>query len=594
MFLPVSKGEMSARNWSELDVILVSGDAYLDTPYSGIALIGRVLEQAGYRVGIVAQPETDNLDDIRKLGAPKLFWGISAGCVDSMVANYTATGRKRKSDDFTPGGINNRRPDRASIVYANLIRRAYKPCAPIVLGGIEASLRRIAHYDFWSDRVRRSILFDAKADILVYGMAERTIVMLADKIKNGASWKNLPGICYWQNQMPQNSVELPPFAQVAAKSADGYQSFMRMFSIFSGNQDSITAKILSQKTDDRWLIHNPPAPPLETAELDNIYGLPYEYDLHPEAAKQGKVTALDTIRFSLTTHRGCYGACNFCAIAMHQGRRVTSRSEESILSEAKRMTKHPRFNGIINDVGGPTANMYGFECVLKTKKGACADKQCVFPEICPSLPLSHKTQTSLLKKLQQLSGIRRIFVSSGLRYDMILADLKHGNEYLENLISNHISGQLKIAPEHTDKEILRLMGKPGSDKLLEFKNRFDALNRKHNRKQFLTYYFIAAHPGCSTQQMQNLAKFASDNLKLLPEQVQIFTPTPSTWSTAMYYTGINPANGKQIFVERSIIGKQTQKDVLLKKSGAIKVPALRPTRSKAMNIPTKPKKQKRF
>jgi uncharacterized radical SAM protein YgiQ len=562
MFLPSTRAELRSRGWDDLDVILVSGDAYIDTPFAGVALIGRVLEDAGFRVGIIGQPDLHSPEDIRRLGAPRLFWGVSAGCVDSLVANYTATGRKRKSDDFTPGGANTRRPDRACIAYANLIRSAFRPCAPIVLGGVEASLRRIAHYDFWSDRVRRSVLFDAKADALIYGMADRTVVDLAIALRDGRAWHDLRGLCHASTVKPADAVMLPDFQTVAANDAAGRLAFLDMFRIFSAHQDPITARPLAQCTDTRWLIHNPPAPPLETAELDRVHGLPFEREAHPHDAAHGAVRALDTIRFALTTHRGCYGACNFCAIAMHQGRRVTSRSAASVLAEAESFTHHPRFKGIISDVGGPTANMYGFDCARKADCGACPHKRCLFPEVCQALPVDHGPLTRLLQRLRQLPGVRKAFVGSGIRHDLVFADRAHGDAYLEELVAHHVSGQLKVAPEHSEPSVLQLMGKPGVDTLLLFRARFDKLSSRHGLKQYLTYYFIAAHPGCTEADMLRLKHFATHHLQLAPEQVQVFTPTPSTWSTAMYYTGLDPATGKPIFVERGLLGKQTQKDLL--------------------------------
>lgn len=563
MFLPSTRADMRSRGWSDLDVILISGDAYIDSPFAGVALIGRVLEAAGFRVGVIGQPDMRTPDDICRLGAPRLFWGVSSGCVDSMVANYTATGRKRHGDDFTPGGVNNRRPDRACIAYANLIRSTFRPCAPIILGGIEASLRRIAHYDFWSDRVRRSILFDAKADALLYGMAERTITALATCLRDGVDWHALRGLCFASTVKPPDAIELPDYTSVSTASDAGRLAFMNSFRTFCAHQDPVTAQPLAQRTDTRWLIHNPPAVPLETVELDRIYNLPYEREVHPYDATHGIVRALDTIRFSLTTHRGCYGACNFCAIALHQGRRVTSRSAASILAEATSFSQHPRFRGIISDVGGPTANMYGFECARKTTHGSCTHKRCLFPDVCHGLSVNHEPQTRLLQRLRQLPEVRKAFVGSGLRHDLIFADRVHGDAYLQELVAHHVSGQLKVAPEHSDEQVLRLMGKPGIEKLLAFRARFDELNARYGLKQYLTYYFIAAHPGCTEAAMLRLKQFAMHHLKLTPEQVQIFTPTPSTWSTAMYYTGLDPATDNPVFVERGLRGKQAQKNLLV-------------------------------
>ncbi len=566
MFLPCTPAEIERLGWDAPDVILVSGDAYIDSPFSGVAVIGRVLTHAGFRVAIIAQPDVSSHEAIRRIGQPRLFWGVSSGCVDSMVANYTATGKKRHQDDFTPGGENTARPDRAVIAYCNLIRAAFKPCKPIVIGGIEASLRRIAHYDFWSDTVRRPLLFDAKADILVYGMAERTITSLARALRDAHEWRSLRGLCYalpaTSEALPQGSVSLPDYSTVATPDDAGRAAFLDMFRTFAANQEPRTAKPLVQRVDTRCLVHNPPSLPLSAAELDTVYGLPFMLDAHPSHAAKGTIRALDTIRFSITTHRGCYGECNFCAIAMHQGRRVVSRSEASIIEEAHRMIRHPKFTGIIQDVGGPTANMYGFECERKVKQGACPDKRCLYPSCCTALTPDHGPQLELLKKLRHIPGVRKVFMASGIRPDLIAADVLNGARYIDELALHHVSGQLKLAPEHSEKRVLDAMGKPSTDALLDFKERFDAANKKHGLKQFLTYYFIAAHPECSNDDMQALKRFATKSLRLSPEQVQIFTPTPSTWSTAMYYTGLNPFTLHPAQVTRGLRAKQDQKDIL--------------------------------
>jgi uncharacterized radical SAM protein YgiQ len=568
MYLPCTAEEIKRLGWDAPDIILVSGDTYLDTPFSGVALIGHVLMKAGFRTAIIAQPSLTTTDDIKRLGEPHLFWGVSSGCVDSMVANFTAMGKRRRQDDFTPGGENNARPDRAVIAYCNLIRSAFKPCKPLVIGGIEASLRRIAHYDFWSDSVRRPILFDAKADILVYGMAERTIVELATRLREKRDWHDIRGLCYAAPVSSLNSKEyipLPSYSEVSAKTDAGHRQFLAMFKLFSANQDAHTAKTLFQPVDTRALIQNPPALPLTQSELDAVYELPYELDTHPFYAAKGAVRAWDTIRFSMTTHRGCYGECNFCAIAAHQGRTVVSRSERSLIAEAKRFLQHPKFKGIISDVGGPTANMYGFECEKKLRDGACPNKRCLTPTCCSGMKPDHRPQLRLLRALRALPGIRHVFVASGIRPDLVFADQQQGETYIEELAAHHVSGQLKLAPEHVTQHILEFMGKPDIDSVLHFKERFEAANRKAGKRQFLTYYFIAAHPGCIDDDMRQLKKFARSKLFLIPEQVQVFTPTPSTWSTAMYYTGINPASNKQIPVARTFRERHEQKEILVSK-----------------------------
>jgi len=567
MFLPCTTAELQHLGWDAPDIILVTGDAYIDSPFCGIAVIGRALAADGFRVAVIAQPDTASLDDIRRLGQPRLFWGVSGGCVDSMVANYTATGKKRQRDDFTPGGVNDARPDRAVIAYCNLIRRAFKPCRPLVIGGIEASLRRIAHYDYWSDSVRRPILFDAKADILVYGMGERTVTALARALRDEREWRGLRGICYAQpatdDMLPPDALSLPDYTAVASATPDGRAAFLDMHRLFAANQEPHTAHPLLQRIDTRCLVHTPPDKPLSSAELDAVHAWPFMLDAHPIHAPKGKVRALETIRFSLATHRGCYGECNFCSIAVHQGRQVVSRSERSILEEARRLTHHPAFTGIIQDVGGPTANMYGFECARKMNQGACASKRCLFPVCCPALKPDHSAQVALLKRLSHLPGVRKVFVASGIRPDLIAADTRHGAAYIDELVAHHVSGQLKLAPEHADPGVLRAMGKPGHEALLDFVKHFHAANARHRLKQFLTYYFIAAHPGCCETEMRALKHFVTQHLRLSPEQVQIFTPTPSTWSTAMYYTGIDPFTGRPINVTRGLRAKQAQKEILV-------------------------------
>lgn len=562
MFLPTTPEEVESLGWHQLDVVLITGDSYVDSPFIGAAVIGKVLLRQGYRVGVIAQPDIQSGSDISRLGEPLLFWGVTSGSVDSMVANYTATGKRRKHDDYTPGGLNVRRPDRAIIVYSNLIRRFFKPTVPIVLGGIEASLRRIPHYDCWSNAVRRSLLFDAKADILIYGMGEKAVLSLAGKLKRHESLTDTCGICYIAGSARSDCLEMEPFEKVSADP----QSFSRMFHLFYQNNDPVTAKGLCQKHGARYLIHTPPCPPLSQSEMDAVHDLDYERDLHPFYRKQGDVRALETIRFSVSTHRGCYGECSFCAIAVHQGRTVQWRSQASILREVKALTAHPAFKGVISDVGGPTANMYGFECRKKQVKGACGDKRCLHPEICDHLKVDHRHQIDLLKAIREIKGIRHVFVASGIRYDLILSDRENGLRYLTDVVHHHTSGQMKIAPEHTEKEVLDLMGKPGMDSLIEFKRLFDSVCQTSGKQLYLTYYFMAAHPGCTEAHMSRLKTFVSRHLHLIPEQVQVFTPTPSTVSTLVYHTGVHPASGAPVFCEKQVKKKEKQKQILLKRS----------------------------
>lgn len=559
MFLPTTLNECTALGWHQLDVIIVSGDSYIDSPFSGTAVIGKVLLAAGYKVGVIAQPDIHSVEDITRLGEPALFWGVTAGVVDSMVANYTASRKKRLSDDNTPGGVNNRRPDRATIAYTNLIRRFYKNTRPIVLGGIEASLRRVAHYDYWSDRVRRSILLDAKADILFYGMAEKGVVALADCLRDGKDWQDIRGLCFLSHEPRSGFLELPAYDSVAADK----DAFTSMFHTFYRNNDPITAKGLVQRHGDRYLIQNPPALTPSQAELDAIYQMEFERVQHPYYETQGSVKSLETVRFSLQTHRGCYGECNFCAIAVHEGRSVSWRSPESILQEAERMARLPGFKGIIQDAGGPTANMYGFECAKKLKSGVCEKKRCLYPVICNQLKVDHSQQIDLLRKLRQIKGVRKVFVASGIRYDMVLADHSHGRDYLREVVRQHVSGQMKVAPEHTENGVLSRMGKPGNESLLRFKGMFEQLTEEAGKPQFLTYYLIAAHPGCSEEDMRRLRTFTSQKLKIHPEQVQIFTPTPSTYSSLMYYTEKDPFTGEALFVEKETGRKERQKRIVV-------------------------------
>ncbi|MBN2414139.1 YgiQ family radical SAM protein [candidate division KSB1 bacterium] len=585
MFLPTTKNEARELGWNKLDVILVTGDSYIDSPYIGVAVIGKLLTSRGYRVGVIAQPDVNSPDDITRLGEPELFWGVSGGSVDSMVANYTASKKRRKQDDYTPGGVNDRRPDRAVIVYTNLIRRYYKNTKSIILGGIEASLRRVTQYDYWDDKLRRPILFDAKADYLLYGMAEKAIIELADKLKNRQPVNGVRGLCYISRDRKEDFVELPSY-EACTRDRD---TFTDMFRLFYDNNDPLTAKGLCQKTGDRYLVQNPPQPNPSERELDSYYELDYERDVHPGHKKAGKVRALDTIRFSITTHRGCYGECNFCAIAVHQGRTVISRSPRSILKEAEGFTKNKKFKGIIADVGGPTANMYGFECAKKLKSGVCTDKRCVYPQTCQTLKPNHLPLIELMKALRKIQGVNKVFVASGLRHDLVLDDERHGKEYLRQAACYHTSGQMKIAPEHTDDRVLALMGKSGTASLLEFKELFGRYSKQTGKRQFLTYYFIAAHPGCTDREMLELKQYASEKLSVSPEQVQIFTPAPSTWSSLMYYTEKNPFTGEKLFVEKSLSGRERQKRILTEKGGrpALKAPGRksRPTSHRQHKAP---------
>ncbi|MBN2736229.1 MAG: YgiQ family radical SAM protein [Spirochaetales bacterium] len=558
MYLVTTHRELEEKKISQLDVILVTGDTYIDSAYIGAAMIGRVLENAGYSVGIIAQPDTKNTEDISRLGQPRLFWGITSGSVDSMVANYTAQKKFRRQDDLTPGEVNNRRPDRAVLVYSNLVRQAFKVTAPIVLGGVEASLRRIAHYDFWNNKIRNPILFDAKADYLLYGMAEKAVLELAGALSQGQSAYHIKGLCYIAPKAPEDYLLLPS----SEECKENKHSFTQCFRLFYDNQDPRTAKGLVQALGDRFLVHNPPQPSETQAEMDLFYGLPFTGQVHPHYQAMGKVRAMDTIAYSITSHRGCYGECRFCAIALHQGRRVRWRSEASIMAEARGFTEQPGFRGFISDIGGPTANMYGYECPKKIKTGACLDKSCLYPQVCASLPINHKPQLKLLEGVSRIPGVKKVFLASGLRYDLILADTKQGENYLKAILKNHTSGQLKLAPEHSEPEVLSAMGKPEIGQLDVFLKLFARSNPEGKEKKFLTYYFIAAYPGCSDKEMQKLKNYIKQKLKIRPEQIQIFMPTPCTWASVMYYTETDPFTGKALFVEKDPNKRQKQKDIL--------------------------------
>ena len=576
MFLPTTREECRRLGWNVLDVILVSGDAYIDSPMIGVAVIGKVLTAAGFRVGIIAQPEVTGGRDMTRLGVPELFWGVSGGSVDSMVANYTAGMRRRRQDDFTAGGGNDRRPDRAVIVYANLIRRHSPMARPIVLGGIEASLRRISHYDAWNDRVRRSILFDAKADYLLYGMAEATTVALARCLAAGRRPTDLPGLCFISREKPATHQELPPHADVIHDPA----ALIEMFNTFRRCARSGGNPGVCQRQDTRYLVCNPPRSAPTTNALDAVHDLDFELDAHPAELARGPVRALDTIRFSLASHRGCFGGCAFCAISAHQGQVVTSRSPASLAAEARRLARHPGFRGVITDVGGPTANMYAMGCTRTAGGAGCPRQSCLYPEVCPHLATDHAPQLALLDRLRTLDGVRHVFVASGLRHDLVLADHCSGRAYLHQLVRHHVSGQLKVAPEHVVPEVLRCMGKPGPQVLEDFVSRFQDAARTGARRCFLTYYFMAAHPGCRHADMLALKRFASRRLHLRPEQVQIFTPTPGTRATLMYATGRDPNSGEPLFVERRLGARTAQKSVVTPP----------PARHRSGSVPIAPRK----
>lgn len=555
MFLPISIQEVEKLGWDYIDVILISGDAYIDSPFSGIAVVGKYLLKHGFRVAVISQPDIDCDKDITMFGEPRLFWGISAGCVDSMVANYTSSGKPRKQCDFTPNGINNKRPDRASIVYTTLIRRYFKNTKPIVLGGIEASLRRIAHYDFKTDKVRRSILFDAKADYIIYGMGELPVLELAKALDNNESVENIKGLCFISKDKVNNAVEMPSFEEVCTDK----KAFYNMFKIFYNNSEAVSGKRLMQKTGDRYLIQNPPAY-YDDNILDEISDIEYERAVHPQI--KGKIKAIDTIKTSIISHRGCFGGCSFCAIAVHQGRRVVSRSVASIEKEVKSMASKKWFSGTITDIGGPTGNMYMMKCKKMEKLGACTHKHCLYPEVCNGMNTDHAPLLNMLENIRNIKGVKNLFATSGIRADLAVNDKENGKRYISEIAKNYVSGQLKMAPESADLKVLKAMKKPDNSSFLEFCSLYKDYSKKYNKNQYISCYFIAAHPAESEKEAYSTRKFIEKNLDFNPEQVQIFTPTPSTWATCAYYTGLDE-DGNNIYVEKSLSKKEKYKSIIM-------------------------------
>ncbi|MDO9325979.1 MAG: YgiQ family radical SAM protein [Methanoregula sp.] len=544
-FLPMSLKEGEKLGIRQFDIILVTGDAYVDHPSFGTALIARVLWEAGFTVGIIAQPDWKTDADLISLGKPRLFFGISSGNVDSMVNNFTPNLKRRSDDVYSPGGIP-RRPDRATIVYTNKVHSLF-PDTPIVIGGIEASLRRFAHYDYWQDRVRQALLADAPADLLVFGMGERSMTEIARRLAAGepiTSLRDIRGTAYameiaqWRTRRPEGVVELPGFTEVSGDKT----AYARAFALHYYEQDPVRGKPVAQPHPKTVVIQNPPADPLTSDELDNIYDLPFSRKAHPSYKQP--VPALEPVQFSVTSHRGCFGACSFCALTHHQGRIIQSRSSASIIREVTRMTDMPEFKGIVQDVGGPTANMYGLSCEQWKTYGACRTKHC--NPSCKTLKTSHKEQCILLEKLRQIPGVKRIFIGSGIRYDLALAD--DGN-YISQLSDHHVSGHLKVAPEHIAKKVTGIMNKPDRAVFDRFCERFEALQKGKKSRQYLLPYFMSGHPGCTMSDMIELALYIRDN-RLYTEQVQDFTPTPMSVSTCMYYTGLNPFTLEPVHVPK--------------------------------------------
>ena len=556
-YLITTKAEMDARGWAELDFVIISGDAYVDHPSFAPTVIGRLLESHGYRVGIIAQPDWNDVNAFKVLGKPRLASLVTAGNLDSMLNKFTAAKKHRRDDGYSPGGESGRRPDRATVVYANRMREAFKG-VPIIIGGIEASLRRFAHYDYWSDTVRRSVLIDSKADVLIYGMGEKQIVALAEALDTDKLGKQLPtikGICYVANEIPEGAIECPSYEAISTDK----NTFAKAFKIQFDEQDPYYGKAVAQGHGNRYVVQNSPALPLTQEEMDHVYSLPYMRKWHPMYDGAGGVPALAEVQFSITSHRGCFGSCSFCAITSHQGRIIQNRSHESIVEEAKRMTTMDGFKGYIHDVGGPTANFRHVACEKQLKVGACKGKTCAAPKACPQLNTNHDDYVSILRKVRNVKGVKKVFVRSGLRYDYVLDD--NNKEFVKELCEHHVSGQLKVAPEHVSEHVTTIMGKANKSYFLKFKSWFDEANRKLGKQQFLVPYFMSSHPGCTLEDAIELAEFLRDQ-NMTPEQVQDFIPTPGSLSTAMYYTGINPLTGEPVYVAKKGRDKAMQRALM--------------------------------
>ncbi|GAB6090353.1 YgiQ family radical SAM protein [Spirochaeta dissipatitropha] len=568
-FLPINIEDMKERGWDQLDFILVSPDAYVDHPSFGAALISRLLESRGYKVGLICQPNWNQIDDFKCMGRPKLGFLVSGGNMDSMVLHYTAARKPRSEDLYSPGKKTGLRPNRATIVYSAAIRQAYKKI-PIIIGGIETSLRRMGHYDYWSDTIRRSILLDSKADLAVYGMGEIAIIEIADRLKQAseaginpvnADLRGIRGTLYklgaqQAENIPQNAIELPDYADIVKDK----QLYAKSFGIQHRNTDPFSAAPLVEKyPGGEKLVQMPPSPPLDTALFDQIYELPYTRTYHPIYLKEGGIAALDEVKFSVISSRGCFGGCSFCALTFHQGRNIQARSHESIIKEVKLLSAMPDFKGYIHDVGGPTANFRVSACEKMAVKGSCTHKNCLAPVTCKNLKADHKDYLSLLRKLRSLPGIKKVFIRSGIRYDYLMQD--NDSDFFTELVKHHISGQLKVAPEHVSRNVLDLMGKPHLDIYRKFQDKFNLLNKKADKRQFLVPYFISSHPGSTLDDAIELAEFLRDQ-RISPQQVQDFYPTPGTLSTCMYYSGYDPRDMKKIYTAQNSREKAMQRALL--------------------------------
>ena len=557
-FLPISKDDMISRGWDYVDFVIVTGDAYVDHPSFGTAIISRILEDAGYRVGIVAQPNWNSDKDISIFGKPRLAFMVNAGNLDSMVAHYTAAKKRRSDDAYTPGNVSGKRPDRAVTVYSRLIKKYY-PDSFVIIGGIEASLRRFAHYDYWNDSVMPSVLVDAGADVLSYGMGENQTIMLANALNNNDfdSIKSIRGISYISDEpiLADDTIILPSYENVV-ESKKNYAIACR---IEYDEHDAVKGKRLIQKHGKKYVVQNPPMRPLTTSELDHVYSLPYERYYHPSYEAVGGVPAIKEVEFSITHNRGCFGACNFCTIAYHQGRAITTRSEESIIEEAKLLTENPRFKGYIHDVGGPSANFRLPSCEHQLKNGMCKGKKCLAPTPCKNLQVSHQEYLDILRKLRQLPKIKKVFVRSGIRFDYLIED--ESDDFFEELVKYHVSGQLKVAPEHCSAAVLDKMGKPHIESYKRFSKKFYELTKRADKEQYLVPYLMSSHPGSTLKDAIELALFLKKE-KIHPEQVQDFYPTPGSVSTCMYYSGFDPYTMKEVFTPKTSEEKAMQRALL--------------------------------
>lgn len=558
-FLPVTKEEMLKRGWERPDFVYVCGDAYVDHSSFGAAIICRVLESHGYKVCMIAQPDWHSTDDFKRFGEPRLAFLVSAGNIDSMVNHYTVAKKRRSKDAYSPGGKAGLRPDRATIVYCNKIREAYKNAA-IIIGGIEASLRRLSHYDYWDNKVRRSILLDSGADLLLYGMGEHQIIEMADALDSGLPVSELTflrGTVYKTRDRERigDCIWLPNYTETASDKNKYAESYMIQY----GNTDFVTAKTLAEEYREGIVVQNPPSPPLTEEELDRVYSLPYMRTYHPMYESMGGIPAIEEIKFSLSANRGCFGSCNFCAITFHQGRIVTARSDKSLVEEAVLMTEEKDFKGYIHDVGGPTANFMQPACKKQLKAGACKDRQCLFPEKCPNLIVDHKRYLRVLRKLRNIPKVKKVFIRSGLRYDYLIYD--KDESFFNELCKYHISGQLRIAPEHVSDRVLEKMGKPKKEVYDRFVKKFDEINRKCGLDQYCIPYLMSSHPGSDLKAAVELAEYLRDTGHM-PEQVQDFYPTPGTMSTSMYYTEIDPRTGKKVYVPKNPHEKAMQRALM--------------------------------